>query len=199
MKKDAALLIVDVQNDFCPGGALAVPEGDRVVEPLSRMARLFAEAGLPVLASRDWHPRVTRHFKESGGIWPPHCIQETLGAEFHPALHLPEETLIISKGDDQDSDSYSVFDGHGADKRALLDILAGLHVRHLYVGGLATDYCVLTSVLDARKAGFRVTVLSDAIAGVELTSGDSEKALNEMGRCGATFGTTAEAAFQITG
>ena len=198
MRKDAALLIVDVQNDFCPGGALAVPDGDRVVEPLSRAAGCFAAAGLPVLASRDWHPPVTRHFSGFGGAWPPHCVQETPGAAFHPALHLPEGTLVITKGSDPDSDSYSAFDGRSADGSSPGDILAALQVRHLYVGGLATDYCVRSSVLDALKAGLEVTVLSDAVAGVDIAEGDSEKALKEMGSKGVTFCTTDEATRQIT-
>ena len=197
MKRDAALLIVDVQNDFCPGGALAVPDGDRVVEPLSRAAGCFAAAGLPVLASRDWHPPVTRHFSAFGGAWPLHCVPETPGAAFHPALHLPEGTLVITKGSDPDSDSYSAFDGRSADGSSPGDILAALHVRHLYVGGLATDYCVRSSVLDALKAGLGVTVLSDAVAGVDVAEGDSEKALKEMGRKGVTFCTTDEATRQI--
>jgi len=197
MKKDAALLIVDVQNDFCPEGALAVPGGERVVVPLSRAAECFAAAGLPVLASRDWHPPVTRHFIGFGGVWPPHCVQDSHGAAFHPALRLPEGTLVISKGSDPDSDSYSAFDGRSADGSSLGDILAALHVRHLYVGGLASDYCVRSSVLDARKAGLEVTVLADAIAGVDVAAGDSEKALQEMGRAGASFCTTDEAVRQI--
>lgn len=197
MKKEAALLIVDVQNDFCPKGALAVPDGDRVVEPLNRVAGCFAAGGLPVLASRDWHPPVTGHFREFGGIWPPHCIQDSPGAAFHPALHLPEGTLVISKGSNPESDSYSAFDGRSTDGSTLADVLADLHVRHLYVGGLATDYCVRSSVLDARKAGLEVTVLTDAIAGVDVIAGDSEKALEEMGRNGVTFCTTDESIHQI--
>ena len=199
MKKGAALLIVDVQNDFCQYGALAVPGGDRVVEPLSRVAESFAAAGLPVLASRDWHPPVTGHFRESGGMWPPHCIQESPGAAFHPALRLPEGTLVISKGSDPDSDSYSAFDGRSADGRPFRDLLDLLEIHHLYVGGLATDYCVRSSVLDARKAGLEVTVLSDAIAGVDIAAGDSAKALDEMGYAGAAFCTTDESLHQITG
>lgn len=198
MKKDAALLIVDVQNDFCPGGALAVPYGDRVVEPLSRAAGCFAAAGLPVLASRDWHPLITKHFREFGGVWPPHCVQDSSGAAFHAALHLPKETLVISKGSDPDSDSYSAFDGRCADGSTLGEILTALGVRHLYIGGLATDYCVRSSVLDARKRGLEVTVLINAIAGVEIAEGDSEKALQEIGRAGVSFCTTNEAAQQIS-
>jgi nicotinamidase/pyrazinamidase len=198
MKNEAALLIVDVQNDFCPGGALAVPGGDRVIEPLSRVAEYFAAAGLPVLASRDWHPPVTRHFSRFGGAWPPHCVQDSSGAAFHPALRLPKGTLVVSKGSDPDSDSYSAFDGRSTDGSSLGEILAALDVRHLYVGGLATDYCVRSSVLDARKAGLEVTVLADAIAGVEIAEGDSEKALQEIGRAGVRFCTTDEAVHQIS-
>src|SRR5690349_17714566 len=104
MDKDAALLIVDVQNDFCPNGALAVPGGDRVVEPLNRAAERFAAAGLPVLASRDWHPPVTRHFREYGGSWPPHCVQGSPGAAFHSGLRLPAGTVVLSKGADPEQD-----------------------------------------------------------------------------------------------
>jgi nicotinamidase/pyrazinamidase len=197
MDKGAALLIVDVQNDFCSGGALAVPAGDRVVEPLSRVAACFAAAGLPVLASRDWHPPVTVHFSGYGGVWPPHCVQGSSGAAFHPALRLPEGTLVISKGSEPDSDAYSAFDGRGAGGELLGEILARLQVRQLYVGGLATDYCVRSSVLDACKAGLGVTLLTDAVAGVELAEGDSAKALAEMESAGVTFCPTAEAISRI--
>jgi nicotinamidase/pyrazinamidase len=197
MKKDAALLIVDVQNDFCPGGTLPVPDGDRVIEPLSRAAGCFAAAGMPVCASRDWHPPVTRHFTRFGGSWPPHCVQNSLGAAFHPDLRLPMGTLVISKGSDPESDSYSAFDGRSADGKSLAELLSALDVRHLYIGGLASDYCVRSSVLDARKAGFEVTVLSDAIAGVDVSAGDTEKALEEMARAGADFCPTDEATRRI--
>jgi nicotinamidase/pyrazinamidase len=197
MAQNAALLIVDVQNDFCPGGALAVPGGDRVVEPLSRVAECFAAAGLPVLASRDWHPPVTRHFSGSGGAWPPHCVQDTPGAGYHSGLRLPEGTLVISKGIDPDSDAYSAFDGRGLDGSTLGDILAALCVKHLFVGGLATDYCVLATVQGALRAGYTVTVLADAIAGVDISPGDSEKAAEEMRLAGASFSTTDEAVRQF--
>jgi nicotinamidase/pyrazinamidase len=197
MTKKAALLIVDVQNDFCPGGALAVPDGDQVAAPLSRLAGFFAAAGLPVLASRDWHPPVTTHFKDFGGVWPPHCIQDTAGAEFHPDLQLPEGTLVISKGGNPDSDSYSAFDGQSADGKNPGDTLATLQVGHLYVGGLATDYCVSASVLDARKLGFEVTVLTDAIAAVEVAAGDAEHALAVMKNAGVNFRTVEESLLEI--
>lgn len=197
MEKDAALLLVDVQNDFCPGGALPVPDGNKVVAPLNRAAACFASAGLAVVASRDWHPAVTAHFREFGGAWLSHCVQGSSGAAFHPALHLPDATVVISKGLSPDSDSYSAFDGQSEDGVSLIDILSGLNIRTIYVGGLATDYCVRASVLDARKAGLEVTVLTDAIAGVDVTSGDSEKALAEMALSGVTFCSTDEAACRI--
>ncbi len=177
MNKAAALVIVDVQNDFCPKGSLAVPHGDRVIAPLNRAAGYFAAAGLPVVASRDWHPQVTGHFKEYG----------------HHDLRLPDGTVVFSKGSDPNSDSYSAFDGR--DPRGILlgDVLAALKVQHLYVGGLATDYCVKTTVLDALKAGLKVTVLTDAIAGVDVVPGDSEKALEEMAKAGAKVCLTDEA------
>ncbi|MBI2354214.1 MAG: bifunctional nicotinamidase/pyrazinamidase [Deltaproteobacteria bacterium] len=192
MERDAALLIVDLQNDFCPGGALPVPEGDLVVEPLNRAAQCFAAAGLPVVASRDWHPPVTRHFREYGGLWPPHCVQGSEGAAFHPALRLPEGSVVISKGSDPERDSYSAFEAATVEGRSLEEFLTSKGVRHLYVGGLATDYCVRSSVLDALRAGFAVTVLTDAVAGVEVAPGDSAKALEEMRQTGAQFGTVNE-------
>jgi len=187
MERGSALLIVDVQNDFCPGGALGVPDGDRVVEPLSRAAQRFLDAGLSVFASRDWHPAVTMHFSEYGGAWPSHCVQGSRGADFHPGLRLPAGTVIISKGTDPDCDSYSAFEGIRDDGATFGSCLAALGVVHLYVGGLATDYCVRSSVLDALGAGLRVTVLTDGVAGVDLKPGDSDRALEEMAKAGVQF------------
>lgn len=192
MKNDAALLLVDVQNDFCPGGALPVPDGDKVVEPLNRVASCFASAGLVVVASRDWHPEVTRHFREFGGVWPTHCVQGSPGAAFHPTLRLPDATVVVSKGINTDADSYSAFDGRAENGMSLGDILSARNIRRLYVGGLATDYCVRSSVLDALRAGYEVTVLADAVAGVDVKQGDSEKALEEMRLAGASFAATGE-------
>lgn len=196
MVRNAALLLVDVQNDFCPGGALAVPGGDRVIEPLGKAAKSFAAAGLPVLASRDWHPPVTSHFSGYGGAWPPHCIQGDYGAEFNPALMLPAATQIISKGTGPDSDDYSAFDGRSADGLSLADVLKSQNVQRLYVGGLATDYCVRSTVLDALRRGFEVTVLTDAVAGVDINPGDSDHALEEMRGAGALFAPASEAVRQ---
>lgn len=188
-EKRAGLLVVDVQNDFVPGGALPVPEGDRVVPVLNEYVRRFRAAGLPVYFSRDWHPEQTKHFAAYGGAWPPHCVQGTWGAEFHPDLDVPPEAVIVTKGADPEEDAYSAFQGRTRDGETFVERLRRDGVEHLYVGGLATDYCVRASVLDALKAGFRVTVLVDAIRGVDVRPGDSERALAEMREAGADTAT----------
>lgn len=192
MERDMALLIVDVQNDFCPGGTLAVPDGDRVVEPLNRAASCFSSAGLAVLATRDWHLPVTRHFREYGGPWPVHCVQGSSGAAFHPALRLPEKTVLLHKGADPERNGYSAFEAVTEESLTLKELFSSKHVRHIFVGGLATDYCILNTVLDALHYGFEVTVLTDAVAGVDLAAGDSERAIEEMRRAGADFCTVDE-------
>ncbi|MDP2689122.1 MAG: bifunctional nicotinamidase/pyrazinamidase [Deltaproteobacteria bacterium] len=181
----SALLIIDAQNDFCPGGALPVKDGAEVVPVLNRYIELFTAAGFPVYATRDWHPSETRHFKKFGGAWPPHCVQGTEGAEFHPGLRLPENAVIISKGEQYDADSYSGFDGHDAEGSPLEDLLRYRGVTHIYAGGLATDYCVRQTVLDALKKGFEVTLLLDAVRGVDVKEGDSERSIEEMIESGA--------------
>lgn len=185
MAGKSALVIVDVENDFTPGGALAVSQGDEVVGVLNRYAERFAAKHLPVYASRDWHPAVTRHFKEYGGIWPPHCVQGTRGAEFHPDLRLPEGAIVVSKGMDPEKDSYSAFDALEADGTALAESLKRQGIEQLYVGGLATDYCVKWTVLEALRQGFRATFLADASLGVNLQPHDSERAIEEMVEAGA--------------
>lgn len=181
----SALLIIDVQKDFCAGGALAVPNGDRVVPPLNRYIVDAVARGWPVYASRDWHPAVTTHFRQYGGEWPPHCVQDTEGATFHDDLQLPPSVIVISAGQSPDKPGYSAFEGGRSDGTPFLDDLRERGTRHLYVGGLATDYCVKHSVLDARRAGLEVTVLTDAIAGIDVNVGDSERALEEMRAAGA--------------
>lgn len=184
-----ALVVVDVQNDFCPGGSLAVPEGDRVVPGLNRYIARFRELKAPIYASRDWHPPVTKHFKAYGGVWPPHCVEGTKGAEFHPALALPPEAVIISKGMDPDQDAYSCFQAQDAEGRDFAVSLGEGGVQRLFVGGLATDYCVRSTVLDALHEGFQVVVLQDAVAAVNVKPGDGERAIEEMRAAGATFAT----------
>jgi nicotinamidase/pyrazinamidase len=181
----AALLVVDMQKDFCPGGALAVPDADRIVPSLNRYLAEARARDMPVYASRDWHPPVTSHFKEFGGEWPPHCVQGSEGATFHADLRLPADAIVIAKGDDPSQAGYSAFEGHTAGGRTLLSDLRNRHIRRLYVTGVATDYCVKATALDALRAGFDVRILSDAIAGIDLHPGDVARALDELSRSGA--------------
>ena len=193
-----ALLVVDVQNDFGAGGALAVPGGDAVVSPINRLTAAYAAAGAPVFASRDWHPEGSSHFSDGGGVWPVHCVAETNGAAFHPELALPGETAVVSKGTAPDADGYSAFDGTvgtGASLGVALDARA---VRHLTVCGLATDYCVRASVLDACRLGLQVSVVADAIAAVNLNDGDGPQAIEEMRRAGAELVDTDAAVAALT-
>lgn len=180
-----ALVIVDVQNDFCPGGAVPVAEGDQVVPVLNRHIEKFKTAGLPVFATRDWHPEWTSHFKNFGGVWPPHCIRGSKGADFHPKLALPDDVVIVSKGVAPDEDGFSGFEGTDAKGVKLADCLRQRHVERIFVGGLATDYCVKHTVLDGLKEGFRVALLEEAVHGVNLEPGDAERAIEEMVRSGA--------------
>jgi nicotinamidase/pyrazinamidase len=184
-----ALVVVDVQNDFCPGGALAVPEGDQVVPVINGYMEEFAVAGLPIYASRDWHPEKTKHFKDYGGVWPLHCVEKTEGAGFHPDLRFPEETVIITKGDRPDEEGYSCFQGRDPEGRPFGEVLGARGIDRLFVGGLATDYCVRATVLDALKEGFGATLLKDAVRGVDLNPGDSERAVEEMKKDGADMVT----------
>ena len=179
--------MVDVQNDFCSGGALAVPRGDGVVPPINRLTAAYASAGAPIFASRDWHPAGSSHFADSGGVWPVHCVAGTNGAAFHPELALPPETAVVSKGTAPDTDGYSAFDGSVSTGESLEEALNLRTVEHLTVCGLATDYCVRASVLDACRQGLRVSVVSDAIAAVNLNAGDGPQAIQEMRAAGAEF------------
>jgi len=185
MEKKAALVIVDVQNDFCPGGSLAVAEGDRVALAINRYVERFAAAAAPIFATRDWHPAQTSHFKDFGGIWPVHCVQGTFGAEIHRGLKLGSGAVIVSKGMAADADSYSGFDAVDSAGVGLADGLRVEDVTRICVGGLATDYCVKQTVLDGRKLGFDVVLLKDAIRGVDLAPGDSARAVQEMLDAGA--------------
>jgi nicotinamidase/pyrazinamidase len=196
MEKKAALVVVDVQNDFCPGGSLAVAEGDLAAITINRYVERFVSAGAPVFATRDWHPAQTSHFKIYGGIWPVHCVQNTHGAEFHPALHLGAAVTVVSKGTATDVDSYSGFDAVDENGTRLAALLRAGGIEQIYVGGLATDYCVKQTVLDGLKLGFDVVVLRDAIRGVDLSHGDSTRSLQEMQRAGArTIGCVNEVPF----
>ncbi len=177
--KHTALVVVDLQNDFCPGGALPVKEGDKVIPVLNRYIEIFKTAGAPILFTRDWHPPDHSSFKDQGGPWSIHCVQNSFGARFHPDLQIPPEAEIISKADKKD-EAYSFFKG--------TNLGGKLHergIKRLVVGGLATDYCVKETVLDGLKHGFEVFHLDDASRGVNVNPDDSEKALKEMVARGA--------------
>lgn len=185
--KTSALIVVDVQRDFCPGGALPVPEGDRVVPILNRYIQRFEAAGAPIYATRDWHSPNHTSFKPEGGPWPPHCVQNTRGAELHRDLRLPKGARIISKATDPGREAYSGFDGTG-----LGEELRQGGVGRVFVGGLATDYCVKSTVLDALRLGFEAVLLEDAIRGVDVEPGDSVRAVGEMVTKGALKATISE-------
>ena len=177
--KTTALVVVDVQKDFCPGGALAVTDGDKVIPVLNEYIERFSKARAPIIFTRDWHPANHNSFKEQGGPWPPHCVQNSNGAKFHSNLNIPPEGEIVSKADKKD-EAYSFFQG--------TDLATKLHQRgieKLLVGGLATDYCVKETVLDGLKYGFKMFHLDDASRGVNLQPDDSEQALKEMVAKGA--------------
>lgn len=184
-----ALILVDVQNDFLPGGALAVPGGDAVVAPLNRAAALFAARGRPVFATRDWHPADHCSFRARGGPWPPHCVAGTPGAAFAPGLRLPPSAVTVSKATTAERDAYSGFQGTD-----LADRLRAAGVTRVMVGGLATDYCVKETVADALAAGFAVVLLTDAIRAVDVHPGDGEAASAKMLAAGAVPAATAELA-----
>ena len=184
-KRDA-FIIVDVQNDFCPGGALAVPHGDQVIPAINQ---LLAYPWLAV-ATKDWHPAHHCSFQAQGGPWPPHCVQGTPGAELHPALDASNIQVIITKGSRPERDAYSGFDGTD-----LARILRDRGVRRVVVCGLATDYCVSATARDALKEGFEVLVPEDAIRGVEVSPGDSQRAVETLKKAGARFIRSADLGF----
>ncbi len=178
-----ALLLVDVQIDFCPGGALPIAQGDEVVPVLNRWIAAAADAHVPVYASRDWHPHGHLSFTESGGEWPIHCVQDSPGARFHPALRLPDSAVIVTKGARSDRDQYSAFDD--------TDLAAALRERgvtRVWVGGLAQDVCVRATALDARRLGFDTVVIRDGTRPVTAAGG--ERANADMEAAGVRFETT---------
>lgn len=182
--QQSALVAVDLQNDFFPGGALGVQGADKIIPLINKCIQLFHTLGFPVVATRDWHPPGHCSFNEQGGAWPVHCIQGSRGAQLHSDLVMPPGTMVISKGTDPKKDAYSGFEG-----TSLGDRFEDLGVKTLFVLGLATDYCVKHTVLDACKKGFQVVVIKDAIRGVEAQIGDSEKALHDMCLSGAIKAT----------
>ncbi|MEX2142256.1 MAG: nicotinamidase [Pirellulales bacterium] len=174
-----ALILVDVQNDFCPGGALPVNEGDEIVPVLNRWIEAAKKARAKIVASRDWHPPDHVSFRPRGGPWPVHCVQNTPGAELHPDLKLPARTSVVSKGTDPDRDSYSAFDGTRLGRN-----LKRRGVHRVWVGGLALDVCVRATVLDALKAGFEVHLIKAGTRAVNVGESDGQRALREMQTAG---------------
>jgi len=184
LKTTDALLVVDVQNDFCPGGALAVDDGDKVIPVLNEWLRRAATSDTLIVASRDWHPADHCSFELQGGPWPPHCVRETHGAMFHPALALPQDTLVVSKGEAQERDNYSAFDGTG-----LAAALRDKGITRIWVGGLAQDVCVKATVVDACEAGFETHLIAAATRPVEVEPGDGTRAIEAMREAGAVIET----------
>jgi len=186
--RSSALILVDVQNDFCPGGALAVPGGDQIVEVVNRLAAVFPY----VAATEDWHPADHISFKQRGGAWPPHCVQGSQGAELHPDLKQSNIDLIVRKGHSPDKDTFEGLEAITPARKTLDQVLKGNQVDTIYVGGLATDYCVKATVLDALNKGYRVFAVTDAMRGVNVEPGDSARALEEMAAAGAELVTASE-------
>ena len=175
-----ALVVVDIQQDFCPGGALAVPAGDEVVPVLNRWIERAERIGATVVLTRDWHPPDHCSFKDQGGPWPAHCVRDTAGAEYHPDLRIPPGSIRVDKATEPDRECYSGFAG-----TTLAGQLHGKFISRLWVGGLALDYCVRATVLEALAEGFEVHLLRSATRAVELTPGDGERAIAEMRAAGA--------------
>lgn len=178
-----ALIVVDVQRDFCLDGALAVSRGDEIVAPLNRIMDIAKNAGAVVIATRDWHPAKTSHFKDFGGPWPVHCVQGTEGAKFHPDLRIDERVVVISKGIKDGEDAYSGFSGK-VDDRNLRALLEDWGIDTVYVAGLATDYCVKATALDAVKYGFKTFLIDDCCRAANINPNDGDSAVWEMARAG---------------
>ncbi|MCS7103738.1 MAG: nicotinamidase [Candidatus Korarchaeum sp.] len=166
----SALIVVDVQRDFMPGGSLPVPDGDYVIEPLSNLIGRFEKRGLPIILTRDWHPPDHTSFREMGGPWPPHCVAGTEGAEFHPSLRVPDKAVIISKAVERDKEAYSGFEGTHLDS-----ILREIGIRRVFIGGVATEYCVKATVLDALRLGYEVLVVEEGVRGISKEGEEEAK------------------------
>lgn len=190
VRKGDALSVTDMQNDFLPGGALGVSGGDEVIPLINHVIELFRNAGLPIFITRDWHPAHHSSFKEKNGPWPPHCVQHTEGAEFAADLMIPEKAIVISKGIDPARDQYSTLQGRDSSGQTEDELLKSFGITRLFICGLATEYCVLNSVKDAREAGYEVQVMTDAIRAVNVNPGDGAQALEEMVRLGALLITS---------
>lgn len=176
-----ALIILDVQNDFLPGGMLAVSRGNEIIPILNRYIALFHTHGLPIFATRDWHPPNHSSFMQQGGEWASHCVAGTFGAEFPAELDLPSDTVIISKATKQEKDAYSGFDNTSLDS-----ILKSSGVCRLFIGGMAMEHCVLRTVKDAVQFSYVTFVLEDAVRAFDRNPSDGLRALEEMAALGTT-------------
>lgn len=177
-----ALLIVDVQNDFCPGGSLPIPEGDAILPIINNLIKEARSVGAPIIASRDWHPPKHISFKAQGGTWPEHCVQNTKGAEFHPKLELPKDAIIINKAFEIDKESYSAFEGETSTGEHLAHLLKAKKIKRIMIGGLALDYCVHFTALDARVANFEVHIHLPATRAIAEET--RQKTMSDMKKAG---------------
>lgn len=211
-----ALLVVNVQNDYCPGGAIGVRNGDLVIEPLNYVITYFNTNGWPIFFSEDYHPHTTKHFREFGGSWPMHCVRTTWGAQLHPNLHFPldhiyETTHIISSGEGPEDEGHSPFEGNiyvpsilGTRKWTFPEMLESDFlevfgegkvkgkVEEIYIGGLPTDYAIKAACLDGRKLGYKVYLMTDACRPLNQKRGDEALALNDIFRADVAFVHTDE-------
>ncbi len=179
------LIITDMQNCFLPGGSLPVTEGDTIIGPLNSALDAFAAAGLPVIFTRDWHPPDHCSFRVRGGPWPPHCVQGTEDAAFSGTLHMPRQPLVISKAVNPNKEQYSAYYGHDEAGATLADNLRALKPGRVFIGGVATEYCVFKTVLDMLKDGYNVYVFEDGVKPVDVNPGDGQAALENMEKRGA--------------
>ncbi|MCL4495925.1 MAG: nicotinamidase [Firmicutes bacterium] len=185
-----ALIVVDFQNDFCPGGTLAVSEGDQIYPVVQDLVNEFEDRHRPIVFTRDYHPSNHISFVNRGGPWPPHCVQGTYGFEFFPKLRIPDNAAHFFKGYLKDADAYSGFEGCLATNGTITGItleswLHSQNVHQVYITGLATDYCVKATAIDATRAGFDTIVITNGVKGVNVSPHDSERALNDMKQAGA--------------
>jgi len=180
LQKGDALLVVDIQYDFLPGGSLGVPEGDKVIPVLNKYIHAFQKVNLPVFASRDWHPQDHCSFKEQGGPWPSHCVAGTPGAAFDARLKLPDNTVIIAKATQTNKEAYSALDGTDLNQK-----LKEQGVKRIFIGGLATDYCVLNTVKDGLALGYQAIILLDGCMAIKVNPDGERNALHEMKALGA--------------
>ncbi|HBR15241.1 MAG TPA: nicotinamidase [Candidatus Omnitrophica bacterium] len=185
MSHHQGLLIVDVQNDFCRGGAMPIAQAETIIPVINNYIEYFYTRSAAIIATRHWHPATTSHFETFGGLWPSHGIRDTPGALFHPSLTLPRDVLIVSKGMQPDEEGGSAFEGVDSKDKSFLMVLKERKVKELFIAGFATEYCIKATVLDALENNFAVNLLMDAIKGVHIEPEEAEYAVKKMLRKGA--------------